>query len=174
MVHSCLDGRRAGGKSAGATRSTSIKVYAERGADLKYTPDKGIRRRLHWSAEIKLGEPVAMHELSIARNIVEIVLDEMAKHGLNRVDAVRLKIGAMAQVLPDALRFGFNCLSDQTPLAGASLVIEEVAARGSCRQCGHEFDMGDWTCLCPVCKGTDIDIVAGREMDIVEIEGESA
>lgn len=114
-----------------------------------------------------------MHELSIARNIVDIVLDEMAKHGLNRVDAVRLKIGAMAQVLPDALRFGFDCLSDQTPLAGATLVIEEIAARGFCRQCRHEFDMSDWILQCPVCKGTDIDIVAGREMDIVEIEGES-
>lgn len=113
-----------------------------------------------------------MHELSIARNIVDIVLDEMAKNRLTRVDAVTLRIGAMAQVLPDSLRFGFECLSNQSPLAGAKLVIEEIAARGLCRSCRHDFDMDGWVFHCPLCKETNIDIISGKELDIVAIEGE--
>ena len=113
-----------------------------------------------------------MHELSIAHSIVDIVLEEMSKNGLTRVDAVMLRIGTMAQVLPDSLMFGFECLSKDTPLEGAKLVIEEIPARGFCTSCRREFDIDGWVLNCPLCQGGWVDIISGRELEIVEIEGD--
>ncbi|RJQ50712.1 MAG: hydrogenase maturation nickel metallochaperone HypA [Desulfobacteraceae bacterium] len=113
-----------------------------------------------------------MHELSIAQRIVDIVSEEMSRNGLTRVDAVTLKVGDMAQILPDSLLFGFECLTDRTPLAGAKLIIVKIPARGSCKACVHEFDIDGWLLNCPRCQGTAIDILSGKELEIVEIEGQ--
>ena len=48
-----------------------------------------------------------MHELSVAQNIVEIIQQHIPESELERVIAVRLKIGAAAGIVPDSLEFSF-------------------------------------------------------------------
>ena len=48
-----------------------------------------------------------MHELSIAEDIINVVNQEAAKAGAIKVDVVRLRVGALSGVVPDALRFSF-------------------------------------------------------------------
>lgn len=112
-----------------------------------------------------------MEELSLACSLIEIVSDEMTKRGLTKVDTVFLKVGQMTQVLPNALRFGFECLSQETSLEGAELVIETVSSKGRCMTCGKDFPIQNWTFVCPSCRRTDIEIVAGREFEITEFAG---
>ncbi len=112
-----------------------------------------------------------MHELSIIENIIEIILAEMPKHNLTRVDSISLKIGEMRQVVPDALHFGFACLSKDTPLEGAELNIKNIPTKGKCKQCGQEFYLKNWLENCSDCNGSDIEIVSGKELKIVEFEG---
>lgn len=112
-----------------------------------------------------------MHELTLAHNLIQILVDEMTKRGLKKVDTVNLKIGQMNEILPDALRFGFSYLSEETSLEGAELVIETVSSRGRCLTCGKEFFIQNWTYVCPWCDHTDIKIIAGREFEITEFAG---
>jgi len=112
-----------------------------------------------------------MHELSIAQSIIDIVAAEMSKNRLSRVEAITLRIGEMTQIMPDALVFGFECLSRQTVLEGAGLIIESVPARGYCTRCAREFEVKDWHFSCPLCGQGTVDIVSGRELDVVSIEG---
>ena len=114
---------------------------------------------------------VNMHELSIAQNIIEIVVNEMAKNRLTRVDTVTLRVGEMTQILPESLHFGFECLTRETPIAGAKLIIESIPARGYCKSCDNEFDFKGWLFSCSLCGETRIDIISGRELDIVSIDG---
>jgi len=68
-----------------------------------------------------------VHELSIAEAVVEIAL----RHAAGRpVERVELRVGHLRQVVPSALEFAFELLSDGTALAGAELVIEDVPASG--------------------------------------------
>ena len=65
-----------------------------------------------------------MHELSITRNVVAIVSERAAGQ---RVTRVRLEIGRLSAVVPDAIRFCFDICAAGTPLAGAQLEIVESA-----------------------------------------------
>lgn len=72
---------------------------------------------------------VAMHELSIALNIVEIAEEELARHGGERVRAVHLQIGSLSGVAADALRFSFGLACEGTPVEGSRLILEETEGR---------------------------------------------
>jgi len=112
-----------------------------------------------------------MHELSIAQGIIDIVLAEMSKHNLTRVERISLKIGELRQVLPVALSFGFECLSKDTPLEGADLVIESIPLKGRCTQCGHETLLKNWFESCSRCQANQMTIIAGKELEIADFEG---
>lgn len=64
-----------------------------------------------------------MHELSIAQAVVSTVVDATAAR---RVLAVELRIGPMAGVVPDSLRFCWDIVTADTPLAGSRLEVTRV------------------------------------------------
>lgn len=114
-----------------------------------------------------------MHELSIALSVLEIVRTAAAGAGLARVDAVRLRVGKATGVLPDALRFAFDCSKAGTPAAGAALVIEEVPIGGHCGDCGRDFTSPEpYVLACPLCGGGAFRITAGDELAVLDLEGE--
>jgi len=112
-----------------------------------------------------------MHELSIVQNIIEIVLAELPKHNLTKVESISLRIGEMRQVVPDALYFGFECLSKNTPLEGAEVKIENIPIKGKCRHCQHEFILENWLESCKKCGENHVEIISGKELEIAEFEG---
>jgi hydrogenase nickel incorporation protein HypA/HybF len=112
-----------------------------------------------------------MHEISLVENIIEIITTEMPKHGISTVETITLKIGDMQHVVPDALTFGFEIVSKDTPLEGAELIIENVPAKARCKTCGSEFVVEDWWDNCPKCDSVEIEIISGKELEIVEFEG---
>ncbi len=76
-----------------------------------------------------------MHEMAIAENLLEIVLDESARHGIRRVDRIVVQVGALAAVVPEALTFCFQAVSQDTLAAGARLDIETVPVVVRCPLC---------------------------------------
>jgi hydrogenase nickel incorporation protein HypA/HybF len=113
-----------------------------------------------------------MHELSIAQNIIEIICDQMRIHNLSRIESVSLRIGLMRCVVMESLRFSFDVLASGSPLEGARLEVEEVPIRGRCLECGHGFTLKTWMDDCPLCRGARVEIISGKELDIVSIEGD--
>ncbi len=107
-----------------------------------------------------------MHELSLTQSVVEAVLERTAGR---QVVSVRVRVGKLAGVVPDAMRFCFDLATDGTPLAGATLVIDDVAGEADCRTCGTRFTLPDPILLCP-CGSADVNVVAGRELQIAAVE----
>ena len=68
-----------------------------------------------------------MHELSIAQSILEIIQQHISESDWERVEAVRLKIGAFAGVVPDSLEFSFQAITAETSLNHARLEIESTS-----------------------------------------------
>jgi hydrogenase nickel incorporation protein HypA/HybF len=110
-----------------------------------------------------------VHELSLAEAVVEIASRHAAGRTVHRVE---LKVGHLRQVVPSALEFAFQLLSDGTVLDGAELVIEDVPARGLCRHCGVETTMSQFPLQCSSCGGLDLEIVAGEELLVDALECE--
>ncbi len=108
-----------------------------------------------------------MHELSIAEAVVEIAL----RHAAGRpVERVELRVGHLRQVVPSALEFAFELLSDGTVLAGAELVIENVPASGRCRACGIVSEMAKFPLQCSRCQDLDMEVLGGEELVVEAIE----
>lgn len=111
-----------------------------------------------------------MHELSIAIAVVENAERAAREHGAASVESILLRVGELAGVVPDALRFSFGVVAEGTALAGAELVIEEVPARARCTSCGTEFAVGVppqmW---CPGCDQASTELLTGRELELASV-----
>ncbi len=111
-----------------------------------------------------------MHELSIAENIVEIVLEELSKNTLDqKVEKVIFKAGKLSNIVPDSLKFYYDLLKEEKPLLLDSVLeIIEIPLTGTCTKCQKEFELEDILSLCKSC-GEAIQINTGNEMTIDSI-----
>lgn len=111
-----------------------------------------------------------MHELSIAMRIVETLTEALADTP-GRVNAVRIRVGALSGVVPHALQFVWQAACEGTRLDGSALEIEEVPARVHCPQCDADRALPALQQLrCPACGAVTPEIVGGRELDIASVE----
>ena len=106
-----------------------------------------------------------MHELAIAESVVTSVL----AHTDRPVSLVRLRVGRLTAVVPDALTFCFELASAGTTLEGARLEIEERPGVAHCRACGTEFTLADAFLLCE-CGSADVELLSGRELAVSSVE----
>jgi hydrogenase nickel incorporation protein HypA/HybF len=110
-----------------------------------------------------------MHELSIASAIVETVERHAAGR---RVTAVSVRVGHLRQVVPSALEFAFELVAHGTAAEGARLELNQVPAAGRCRECGAEARLNAFPLSCAACGGLEVDITAGEELSVDELEVE--
>ena len=113
-----------------------------------------------------------MHELSIACTIFDAVLEEMKQRNLASIKKVGIRVGALTNVDPESLKFGFETIINDTPLAGSELEIENVPIKARCRACGNSFEAEELIFICPVCESRDNEVLQGQELDIVYLVGE--
>ena len=112
-----------------------------------------------------------MHEMGIAMQIVQIATESIPKDMAHaRVARVNLKVGKLAAVVPDSLRFCFEVATRETPLAGAELHIEEVPVVARCNDCHTEWTINEPAFTCNKCSSGAIKLLSGRELDIETIE----
>lgn len=117
-----------------------------------------------------------MHELSIVTSLLAIVDEELKQRGLTKLVSVRVRHGALANIVPDAMNLAFEALTCGGPFAEARLELEEEAAVLRCA-CGNSFSPAHKRDLlfapCPVCGLTQGHAVEkGRELYLQRIEAE--
>jgi len=111
-----------------------------------------------------------MHELGIAENILDIVKQSVPADQTSAVRNIRLRVGPFAGIVPDSLKFCFEVLSADAGMSNALLQIEETRLAASCRDCGNKSEVEKFEFRCPACGGGNLEIVSGKELELVEIE----
>jgi hydrogenase nickel incorporation protein HypA/HybF len=105
---------------------------------------------------------------------MQIALDMAFAHankaGASRIHRIRLRVGALSGVVPDALRMAFAAATPGTAADGAELVVDEVAVQCRCEQCGHEYCPNDVVYLCSNCGAVNSQIEEGRELELASLE----
>jgi hydrogenase nickel incorporation protein HypA/HybF len=108
-----------------------------------------------------------MHELSIAEAVMAIV----ERHARGRkVETVELKVGHLRQVVPSALEFAFQLVSEGTVAEGAVLEMEVVPAAGECRSCKAWTPLPGFPLVCASCGGFDVEVTEGEELFVDSLE----
>jgi hydrogenase nickel incorporation protein HypA/HybF len=107
-----------------------------------------------------------MHELGIANGIVEYCADRA--NGA-RVWRVRVEIGRLSGVAPEALQFCFDVCAKDTVVEGAALEIIAIPGRARCCDCGEEFEIRSFIESC-ACGSRNPRVVAGEGLRLKDME----
>lgn len=112
-----------------------------------------------------------MHELSIAMSIIDIAREESRARGDAVILAVHVKVGRMSGVVIDALQSAFEIAREETLLADAKLVIEDVPVKVHCPKCDSE-QLADsiQSLCCGLCGTISPNITQGCELEVVAME----
>lgn len=112
-----------------------------------------------------------MHELSIARSVLDVALRHAAG---KRLTGIELQVGELRQVVPSALSFNFDLVAEGTSAEGAVLHMEVVPAVALCKDCGSETRLTAFPLQCGNCQGLSLEVVSGEELVVQSIEVEDA
>ncbi len=109
-----------------------------------------------------------MHELSLCEAIAGLV----RSHADGRhVDVVRVRIGALRQVVPESLSFCWTLVRDAENMPDAELELECVTAEVQCRRCGRRSEITSaWSIWCPQCDSTDVEVLHGNEFLLTSLD----
>ncbi|MCG0239625.1 MAG: hydrogenase maturation nickel metallochaperone HypA [Firmicutes bacterium] len=114
-----------------------------------------------------------MHEVSLVMAVLETAAAAARRAGAARIRKVRLRVGELAGVDPDALRFAYDALTGDQPLfAGSDLEVEWVPVRVQCPGCGAEGPALPYSVACSRCGSLGTRVVAGEELEIADVEVE--
>ncbi len=111
-----------------------------------------------------------MHEMALGQGLVDTLAEQSRLHGFAEVRVVKLAIGALGHVDPDALAFCFDVVSAGTLAEGATLEIERPAGAAHCIACGADVTIQSRIDVCPECGSLQLIVTGGEEMRIRELE----
>jgi hydrogenase nickel incorporation protein HypA/HybF len=113
-----------------------------------------------------------MHEIRIAKDLSEIVLEVAGREKLSVVSKINISFGEMIQIVPDIFDYAFREAVRDTIANGAEVDIEIVPVKLKCKVCNNEFNLNNSFFSCDKCSSQDLDIINGKEMFVKSIEGE--
>jgi hydrogenase nickel incorporation protein HypA/HybF len=108
-----------------------------------------------------------VHELGLCTSIVQAV---ERRAGPRPVARVRVRVGRLHHVHPEAFEQSFSMAAMGTVAedAAAELVLVAVGAR--CGTCLATWEGDDVPLACPTCGSVDIELVGGDELVLESIE----
>lgn len=115
-----------------------------------------------------------MHELSLIQGIFDSVIPVARQNGATKITNIKLRVGEMTMVVPEAMEFAFEALSEDDPmLEGCELELEFIAPVSRCLDCGAEFEHDRFHNHCTSCGSATTVLISGRELDIASMEIET-
>jgi len=117
-----------------------------------------------------------MHEMAMVTSLLSLIDEELTKRQLQKLLVVRVRHGALANIVPDAMAFAFEALTQGGPFEDARLELEEEPVVLRC-SCGTSFSPEQKRELlfapCPACSATwGHAVEKGRELYLQHIEAE--
>ncbi len=111
-----------------------------------------------------------MHELGIAQSVFDAVQAEAARRPGAKPRKIVVRIGELAAVNSDALKFAFEVLTRETELESLELEIELCPRRHRCRGCRAEFNVADYEVKCPQCGEERTECIGGEQLELAYLE----
>jgi hydrogenase nickel incorporation protein HypA/HybF len=111
-----------------------------------------------------------MHEMGIASSVLDAVRHESGLRQGAHVTKVGLRIGELAAVDPESLRFCFEALVSGTDFEPLALDLEFCRRRNRCPRCGEVFPAATFPFTCPKCNSANTEFAGGDELEFAYME----
>lgn len=116
-----------------------------------------------------------MHELEIAQSLLRTVSDWRDQNGSPKVIAVRIELGLLSGVDPDAMRYAWEAACEFAcggQIKDCKLVIDLLPMKYKCPGCNREFESEKLISACPDCGREYPCRIGGRELNLKSLEVE--
>ncbi len=111
-----------------------------------------------------------MHEFSIMQSTLETATQQARAAEATQIHRLKVRVGKLSGVVPEALRFAFTALKTGSLADGAEFEIEEVPAVCWCANCAAEFEATRLNYECPRCHQLSGDLRRGLELELTALE----
>jgi hydrogenase nickel incorporation protein HypA/HybF len=111
-----------------------------------------------------------VHEASLARKIVNLVLERAEREGARRVVAVHGWIAETEAISISSLEMYFAGHAQGTLAEGARLDFRLKHVKAQCRRCAKRYAPARHVLLCPACGAAEADLLANTGMGVDSIE----
>jgi hydrogenase nickel incorporation protein HypA/HybF len=114
-----------------------------------------------------------MHELTLSKNILEIVQQESFARKFQKVKLIYLELGELMAVEKSALLFSFEVIARGTLAENAVLNIIDIPGQGWCEFCQKTVKIRRRIDPCDGCQKFLLKILAGEELRVKSMEVEA-
>ena len=111
-----------------------------------------------------------MHEMGIANSILDGVRSESERRNGAKVVKVGVRVGELAAVDPESLRFCFEVLVAGSPFEPLALDLEVSPRRRRCLTCSEVFAAAEAQMPCPTCGSGVSEFAGGDELEFAFME----
>lgn len=115
-----------------------------------------------------------MHEMSLVQNLIKQLKELAALHHAKKINKVSVEIGVNSGVVTDSFQFGFDVLSQETPLTlNSKLEIVELFPGWVCNKCKKTSEFNaEIKKECLFCGSDNISLCTGDEIRLRQVEME--
>lgn len=112
-----------------------------------------------------------MHELSVTKQIIEMIKEECNKNKIVSPKNITIELGLLTTYKSEPIQYYFGTLKEEHPLLkDAVLNIIEVPGKIRCNACDEITTVNEeLAAFCPVCDATDITITQGKDLKLKSI-----
>lgn len=111
-----------------------------------------------------------MHEMALCEGVLDIIVEEAKRQKFSRVRAVRLEIGTLSSVEPEAMRFCFDVVSCGTIAESARFEVIDAPGQAWCMNCSKGVTIGRRLDPCPACGGYQLQVTGGEDLRVKDLE----
>lgn len=115
---------------------------------------------------------VLMHEGVVATALAQKLRQIAQQHGVRRILAVRVRLGLMSGVVPEALQFAFQVQKNDALLENCRLDLEMIPMELRCPSCGFCFPAPALHERCPQCGAWAYATSGSSEIILASVEAE--
>lgn len=111
-----------------------------------------------------------MHEMGFCEGVLKAAQRRAAGR---RVQRLRVHIGVLHRVVPEAFQQAFAIAARGTEAEDAVLDLVFIPARLICLSCHHETDCDEPPLVCAICGGVNLELTGGDEIVLESLEYET-
>jgi hydrogenase nickel incorporation protein HypA/HybF len=108
--------------------------------------------------------------MGVTQEILRAITEAAQGAGATRINSVRVTIGELTEIVPDALQFAWEALTPGTLAEGATLDVVETGGRSLCLDCAREFTHDRFERRCTSCGSYATKVISGDELLIDDID----
>jgi hydrogenase nickel incorporation protein HypA/HybF len=104
------------------------------------------------------------------KSTLDLALSYAKEQRASQIHRIKLRVGALSGVIPEALNFAFEVVVKGTIAENARLEIETVPVIVHCPNCQFDFTPSDFIYDCPRCQKLCCEVQQGKELELTSLE----